>query len=72
MRLILAIAVLVMPLAANADQPKAPNSFKLALLCLKTGEQTSGLNKICYYNCAGSGAAITVRLTELCPLSIDR
>jgi hypothetical protein len=35
-----------MPLGANADQPKAPYSFKFALLCLKTGEQTSGLNKI--------------------------
>ena len=40
--------------------------------CLYTGERVSGLNKICYYDCLGSAAAITIKSTELCPLSIER
>ncbi len=41
------------------------------LLCFKTGEQVSGMNKICYYNCGGSPAAITVKAFKLCPPSIN-
>ncbi len=40
--------------------------------CFLTGEQTAGMNKICYYNCLGSPAAITIGAVELCPLSINR
>ena len=40
--------------------------------CFKSGEQTSGMNKICYYNCAGSTAAITISSTSLCPLTIQQ
>lgn len=40
--------------------------------CFKTGEQSSGMNKICYYNCLGSAAAVTVASYELCPLTIER
>ena len=43
-----------------------------ATTCFKTGEQTSGMNKICYYNCMGSTAAITISSVSLCPLSIQR
>jgi len=43
-----------------------------AMICFNTGEQISGLNKICYYNCAGSQAAITIPSTQLCPLNIER
>ena len=39
--------------------------------CFKTGEQEAGMNKICYYDCLGSPAAITIRATQLCPLSIQ-
>jgi len=35
-----------------------------------TGEQISGMNKICYYNHLGSKVAITIKSTQLCPLSI--
>ncbi len=42
------------------------------IICTKTSERRSGLNKICYYNCAGSEAAITVKSHELCPLTIER
>ncbi|MGO4438561.1 hypothetical protein [Rhizobium sp. RAF56] len=44
---------------------------QVAVMCFKTGERTSGMNKICYYDCLGSAAAITIGAVELCPLSIN-
>ena len=38
--------------------------------CFGKGEETSGMNKICYYDCLGSAAAITISSTSLCPLTI--
>ncbi len=34
-------------------------------------EQISGMNKICYYSCLGGEVAITIKSTQLCPLSIN-
>lgn len=69
MRMVLAIAALAVSASTlTAEQPKP---FKVAMFCIKSGEQISGMNKICYYNCAGSEAAITVKSYELCPLNID-
>ena len=51
-------------------QSHAPSN-QVAVMCTKSGEQTSGMNKICYYNCLGSQVAINVSATALCPLSID-
>jgi hypothetical protein len=42
------------------------------LMCFSKGETQSGMNKICYYDCAGSAAAMTVSAVTLCPLSIQR
>lgn len=47
-----------------------PNGYKVT--CFKTGERTSGVNKICFYDCLGSEAAITISSVELCPLTIER
>ncbi len=81
------VAMSFAPLAVSADQVRLaaltqkeslpqskPNmgEQKLALTCFKSGEEKSGLNKICYYNCAGSTAAITLSSVKLCPLSINR
>mgnify|MGYP001075606514 CR=1 FL=1 len=41
-----------------------------SVTCFKKGERISGLNKICTYNCLGSDKAITIKSTQLCPLSI--
>ncbi len=35
------------------------------------GQTTKGFNTICYYDCLGSTVAITIKATELCPLSIE-
>jgi len=47
-----------------------PNIQKAAT-CFFKGERTSGMNKICYYDCMGSEAAITISNVSLCPLSIN-
>ena len=42
------------------------------MTCFLSGEKVSGMNKICFYDCAGSEAAITVKSYELCPLTIKQ
>jgi hypothetical protein len=42
------------------------------VICLFKGEQISGRNKICYYDCLGSTFAITIDGLQLCPLNIRR
>lgn len=39
--------------------------------CFGNGESSSGMTKICYYNCIGGRASKTVRSVDLCPISID-
>lgn len=39
-------------------------------MCFKSGERTSGMNKICTYECAGSERETTVGAAQLCPLNI--
>lgn len=56
---------------ATAPNQSTPPSQQMAVMCFKTGERQSGMNKICYYDCLGSAAAITIGAVELCPLSID-
>ena len=34
-------------------------------------ERTSGMNKICYYDHLGSEVAITLKSTQLCPMTIN-
>jgi len=43
-----------------------------AVVCFKKGQYVSGFNKICIYSCLGSDTAITIKNTQLCPLTIDR
>ena len=42
-----------------------------AVTCFLKGERVSGLNKICYYDCVGSEAAITIGAAQLCPLTVN-
>jgi hypothetical protein len=66
--LLIIAALTAMPTTAAPVQSQYP---QVAVMCMKTGEQASGMNKICYYNCLGSAAAITISSVELCPLTID-
>ena len=46
-------------------------SVSTAQACFLSGERTSGMNKICYYNCVSGTKAITIGAVSLCPLSIS-
>jgi hypothetical protein len=62
-------------LAGNPQQNYSsvtPPQTKVAVICFGAGEQVSGMNKICYYDCLGSIVAINVKSYQLCPLSINR
>jgi hypothetical protein len=58
--------------SAAAERMTPRNGPRLAVVCFKTGEQISGINKICYYNCMGSAAAITISVAQICPISIEQ
>jgi hypothetical protein len=51
---------------------KDPGIHRVAITCFLKGEQVSGMNKICYYDCLGSAAAITISAVQLCPLNVQR
>ena len=42
----------------------------IAGICFASGSSVSGMNRICYYNCVGGTAAITIKSFKLCPLTI--
>lgn len=64
--------------AAQLDTRSSPANASLRAVpvqsatCFFTHERSSGMNKICYYDCLGSPAAITVSAVQLCPLTIRR
>lgn len=74
MKNFIVLLALIGSVSAVTAEEKAPEKrpVLLAMTCFATGEQTSGMNKICYYDCLGSQAAITISSVALCPLSINR
>ncbi len=73
MKSILVLAALALsPVGEIKTETKTDTQDQLALLCFSTGQEIDGLNKICYYDCAGSRAAITVSSIDLCPITIER
>jgi hypothetical protein len=52
--------------AIAAESPPTAKPFRVAVVCNKSGEQTSGLTKVCYYDCAGSEGAIAVKAYDHC------
>ena len=60
-------AFAVSALAIAAEAPPTVKPFQVALVCTKSSQKISGLTKICYYNCGGSEAAMTVKTYEPCP-----
>lgn len=64
---IVAAALLISPATAATKQ----RFSQIGMTCFKSGENTSGMNKICFYNCLGSTVAINISSVELCPLTIE-
>lgn len=67
-----AVVVLAALTASPADVSTPKAYQQLAVTCFRTGEETSGMNKICYYNCLGSKTAITIKSSRRCPMTIRR
>jgi hypothetical protein len=58
---------------SSPDHSYAPDTrSRLALACEFIGDQVSGDERICTYNCVGSHVTQSVKVTEICPPSIDR
>lgn len=80
MRIVLAlIACIAMASIAEAasierleSRPLSKKPMRVAIMCFLQGEEVSGFNKICYYDCLGSRTAITIQAVQLCPLNINR
>ena len=67
MRLIVVMAVVTASTSVcAADAPRHIKPAKLALFCTKFGDKSSGLTKICYYDCGGSEGATTVKVYDQC------
>ena len=45
-------------------------SIQTSAACVFSHERTSGMNKICYYDCVDGERAITISATSLCPLQL--
>jgi hypothetical protein len=68
MRIVLALGFLAIPTSAISEElPRPAKAPKLPIVCTKSSEQISGLNKICYYSCAKSDGTMTVPTYEICP-----
>ncbi len=52
--------------------PSQKDGLQIAVRCLLKDEQTSGTIKICYYDCLGLTAEITISSFSPCPPSINR
>lgn len=73
--MLVALVAIVTALTAPPARPESPprsEGVKLAATCFFNREVTSGMNKICYYDCLGGEVAITISSVKLCPLSIQR
>ena len=65
MTIILALAVFAVSASATVEEvPRTVKPSGVAMFCTKSGEQVSGLTKICYYNCARSEGAMTATTYE--------
>ena len=66
--IILALTVFAMSASAITDEPPPDEKpFRVSVLCTKSSQKTSGLTKICYYDCGGTEGAMTAKTFEPCP-----
>tara|TARA_B100000401_G_scaffold385859_1_gene289789 strand:+ start:228 stop:677 length:450 start_codon:yes stop_codon:yes gene_type:complete len=57
------------PSAGSASQSYTSSG---STTCFKDYEYTSGMNKVCRYDCLGQDHAITIGAAHLCPLTVKR
>ncbi len=66
-----ALASAALGVSAAGPLPTSAPVVPQTVMCMSSGEQTSGMNKICYYDCLGSTQTVTQSATSLCRLSIN-
>ncbi len=69
----LALAALLL---GDADQTGAPpqkgeGEYQIAGSCFLDDDYESGMNRICLYDCLSGTVAITISVTQICPLTIQ-
>lgn len=68
MRTVLAAAMLTMCVSVvTAESSFAAEKIRVTIICRKFGDRSSGLTKVCYYDCGGAEAATAVNLYDACP-----
>lgn len=68
MTIVLALAIVAVSTSAIAQEaPRTEKPSRIAIFCTNSGQQVSGLTKVCYYNCAGRERAMTTKGYESCP-----
>lgn len=55
----------------DKQAPTVPEPAPRTVTAFKTGENTTGMTKQCFYNALGSGYTRTISSVALCPLSIQ-
>ena len=65
-----AIAIAISTVQSENTLGFSAGNDEFAATCFKKGEVIDGMNKICFYDCLGSTAAITVGAAQLCPITI--
>lgn len=68
MKLLILAAIAVT--SSDPQQSRIP-AVESAYVCFLKGSYTSGMNRICLYDCLGSTFATTVGAAELCPLTLE-
>ena len=64
----LVLAMAAFAASTIAMQPAdTAKPIRVALVCAKSSQKTSGLTKICYYGCTKSEGALTLTAYEACP-----
>ena len=65
--IILALTVFAMSASIITPEPSPAEPLRVSMLCTKSSQKTSGLTKICYYDCGGTEGAMTAKTYEPCP-----
>ena len=52
-------------IAAEARDSAKP--FAVSMIFTKSSQQSSGLSKVCYYNCGETEGAMRVQIYDVCP-----
>ena len=64
--IVLALAAFAVSASAT-EAASGAKPIKVAVFCTKSSQQSSGLTKICYYDCAGREGAVKVKVYDACP-----